>query len=144
VHVLEGHTAPVRSVAIDPEGTWLASGGDDRVVRRWDLGTGRPMDTLRGHVGPVRGVAVSPDGTLVATAGVDGTLRLWTATGAPLAALVSLPEGWACLLPDGGYKLVGAAAGAFWHVAGLCRFEPGELDRYLPSPRRLAADARIR
>jgi hypothetical protein len=26
----------------------------------------------------------------------------------------------------------GSVAGSFWHVAGLCRFEPGELDPYLP------------
>ena len=34
--------------------------------------------------------------------------------------------------PDGRYKLGGDIAGSFWHVIGLCRFEPGELDPYLP------------
>lgn len=31
-------------------------------------------------------------------------------------------------------------AGSFWHVIGLCRFEPGELDPYLPRPLRLPDD----
>jgi hypothetical protein len=31
--------------------------------------------------------------------------------------------------------------GGFWHVVGLCRFEPGELDPYLPEPLLLPDDA---
>lgn len=38
--VLRGHTGPVRSVSIDPSGNWIASGGDDGVVRVWSLRTG--------------------------------------------------------------------------------------------------------
>lgn len=45
--------------------------------------------------------------------------------------------------PDGRYKIHGDINGRFWHVIGLCRFEPGELDDYLDAftehaPRRLA------
>jgi hypothetical protein len=68
-------------------------------------------------------------------------LRLWSvATGAHLATLIPRPEGWAALLPDGRYKLGGDIAGAFWHVIGLVRFEPGELDPYLPEPLRIPDD----
>jgi hypothetical protein len=31
--------------------------------------------------------------------------------------------------------------GQFWHVIGACRFEPGELDPYLPAIHRLPAEA---
>ena len=63
------------------------------------------------------------------------------ASGTCLATLLSTPEGWAAFTPDGHYKIGGDIAGSFWHVIGLCRFEPGELDPYLPSPLRLADDA---
>jgi hypothetical protein len=38
-------------------------------------------------------------------------------------------------LPNGRYKFGGNVTGAFWHQAGLCRFEPGELDSVFPNLR---------
>lgn len=54
--------------------------------------------------------------------------------------LLGLPEGWAALAPDGRYKFEGDVAGQFWHAIGMCRFEPGELDSYLPNIRQLPAE----
>ncbi|KAI0134010.1 BOP1NT domain-containing protein [Xylariales sp. AK1849] len=52
-----GHKGRVRSLHIDPSGLYLASGGDDGIVRVWELDTGRnlwsvrlgdePIDTVR-------------------------------------------------------------------------------------------------
>jgi hypothetical protein len=59
------------------------------------------------------------------------------------AALLALTDGgWAALLPDLRYKLNGTPAGEFWYAAGRCRFEPGELDRYVPALCRLRTAAR--
>jgi hypothetical protein len=55
--------------------------------------------------------------------------------------LLGLPEGWAALAPDGRYKLEGDVGGQFWHAIGMCRFETGELDPYLPGVRQLPLDA---
>ena len=75
---------------------------------------------------------------MLASASSDGTVRLWNlATGACFAILLSLPEGWVAFTPDGRYRSAGAIGGAFWHAIGLCRFEPGELDPYLPTPLRV-------
>ncbi|KAK8196751.1 Ribosome biogenesis protein erb1 [Zalaria obscura] len=38
-----GHQGRVRSVSVDPSGTFLASGGDDGTVRVWELLTGRQL-----------------------------------------------------------------------------------------------------
>lgn len=49
--------------------------------------------------------------------------------------------GWAAFAPDGRYKFDGDVTGQFWHVIGMRRFEPGELDPYLTEVRRLAQEA---
>lgn len=41
--VFRGHAGRVRSLAVDPQGTLLASGGDDGTVRVWALDTGREL-----------------------------------------------------------------------------------------------------
>ena len=53
--VYRGHEGRVRSLAIDPSGTLLASGGDDATVRIWDLRTGYQ----RWHVRLATGQAVN-------------------------------------------------------------------------------------
>ncbi|KAJ3397808.1 Ribosome biogenesis protein 1 [Lobulomyces angularis] len=41
--IYKGHTGKVRSLSVDPNGHWLATGGDDCSVRVWDIATGRSM-----------------------------------------------------------------------------------------------------
>lgn len=42
-----GHDGRVRSVAIDPTGVFLASGGDDGTVRIWELESGHQLDSIK-------------------------------------------------------------------------------------------------
>ncbi|MEV0568041.1 pentapeptide repeat-containing protein [Dactylosporangium sp. NPDC050588] len=78
--VASGHTGSANAVAWSPDGTRLATGGDDR-VRIWDAETGAEQLHITGHTGSVEAVAWSPDGTRLATA--DGDVRVWDAvTGA--------------------------------------------------------------
>ena len=67
--------ANVQAVRFSPDGTLLATGGQDQTVRIWDLSTNRTILTLTGHTGTVNSVAFSPDGTRVASASDDGTVR---------------------------------------------------------------------
>ncbi|MCJ1384395.1 Ribosome biogenesis protein erb1 [Xylographa soralifera] len=45
--VFRGHEGRVRSLAIDPSGVWLASGGDDGTIKIWELLTGRQVWSVR-------------------------------------------------------------------------------------------------
>jgi WD40 repeat protein/transcriptional regulator with XRE-family HTH domain len=89
VAILQGHTGPVRGVALSADSQLLVSGGGDGTIRLWEARSGRPLAILEDHtVGGVWGVALSGDGELVAGGGEDGTVRGWrTSTGRPLAPL---------------------------------------------------------
>jgi tricorn protease-like protein len=70
-------SAGINAVAFGPNGRLLASVGDDKAVRLWDLATGQNVGILTGHTDVVRAVAFSPDGRLLASTGDDKTVRLW-------------------------------------------------------------------
>eukprot|EP00411_Alexandrium_monilatum_P124435 CAMPEP_0175640148 /NCGR_PEP_ID=MMETSP0097-20121207/4100_1 /TAXON_ID=311494 /ORGANISM="Alexandrium monilatum, Strain CCMP3105" /LENGTH=798 /DNA_ID=CAMNT_0016945893 /DNA_START=1 /DNA_END=2396 /DNA_ORIENTATION=- len=83
-HVLEGHTAAVRFLAIARDISFVVSVGDDSTGRLW-----RPSDgedgtvwscqaVLEGHEEPVYGVSIAPDLSIVATASDDKTCRIWS------------------------------------------------------------------
>jgi WD40 repeat protein len=56
---------------LGPDSSRLASGGRDRDVVVWDLGSSSPWATLRGHSQPVTHLARRPDGTALVSAGTD-------------------------------------------------------------------------
>ncbi|MFI9202913.1 helix-turn-helix domain-containing protein [Streptomyces sp. NPDC053048] len=72
-----GPTVTVYSVAFTPDGSTLATGSDDGIVRLWDTGTGRLRGKFAEQSGGTRAVAFAPDGRTLATRGDDGTVRLW-------------------------------------------------------------------
>jgi serine/threonine protein kinase len=73
----EGHSAPVVSVAFDPDGKRLASGSADGEVRVWDAASGEPVAAFKGHSGRVLALAFTPGGTGLASGAADGTVRQW-------------------------------------------------------------------
>lgn len=130
---LVGHTSAVWSVAFHPQSQIMASGSIDRTIRLWDVESGRELKCLRGHLNAVWSVAFSPDGRFLASGSMDNTVRIWDVpTGRCLLILMATPEGWVSFTPEGRYKFGGNLGGAFWHIAGLCRFEAGEIDAFLP------------
>ncbi|MFD3515139.1 TIR domain-containing protein [Streptomyces sp. NPDC058657] len=138
---LRGPGGRLWTVAAHPARPLVAAAGDDRRILLWDSGTGTLLADLAGHTGRILSLAFSPDGTTLASGGEDGTVRLWTLPpdGPPVlrATLIGVPDGWAALTPGGGYKSDGDVDGEFWHVVGMSRFTPGELDEFLPGVHRL-------
>jgi WD40 repeat protein len=69
--VLTGHTGWVNAVAVGPDGSWLASAGNDGTVRLWNVADGGSTVVIRVD-GPLFGCAVFPDGRCVAAVGSAG------------------------------------------------------------------------
>jgi WD40 repeat protein/3',5'-cyclic AMP phosphodiesterase CpdA len=79
---LDRDQVSVNALSISEDGTLLASGADDRMVRLWGAATGREIRRFEGHRGRVLSVAFAPGGEHLASGADDGTARLWdVATG---------------------------------------------------------------
>ncbi len=77
--LLQGHNAPITSVAFAPDGKRLLTGGEDGTARLWSSGTGKELRCLRSNPGSVNAVAFSSDGRSLLTGHEDQSARLWDA-----------------------------------------------------------------
>ncbi|MCX5742204.1 MAG: WD40 repeat domain-containing serine/threonine-protein kinase [Proteobacteria bacterium] len=80
------HTAAVRVLALSPDGTLLATGGEDGQVIVWTIAT-RQGRRLTAHDDIVRDLVWSGDGTRLVSAGGDRVVRVTPLDGPPLELL---------------------------------------------------------
>lgn len=78
---LQTLTAPnsgsICSVAVSPDGGFLAAGSQSGAVYLWELGDRYSVKRLEGHQIWTWSVAFSPDSQLLASGSDDGTVRVW-------------------------------------------------------------------
>lgn len=75
--VISGHLGWVRCIAVEPGNEWFATGAGDRVIKIWDLASGKLKLSLTGHVSTVRGVAVSSKHPYLFSCGEDRQVKCW-------------------------------------------------------------------
>lgn len=75
--VISGHLGWVRCVTVEPGNEWFATGAADRVIKIWDLATGKLKVSLTGHVSTVRGLEVSSRHPYLFSCGEDRQVKCW-------------------------------------------------------------------
>lgn len=149
---LQGHTGLINSVAISPDGRWIASGSADRTIRLWQADNGQLIRTLAPPTAAaqetpqragITAVAFGPRPTrmdtsrqsegippwILVAANGDPTVHLWDpGSGALLETLkADYPIEQVLLSPDGRYLLAGSTGGILvWNLG------TGSLERTLP------------
>ncbi|KAJ8481697.1 hypothetical protein ONZ45_g15221 [Pleurotus djamor] len=85
LRTMESHKGGVRSVVFSHDGQWIASTGNDHLVKIWDSAVGILRRTFSGHTAMVATTVFSSDDRILFSGSSDGTIRTWNMTsGAPL------------------------------------------------------------
>jgi WD40 repeat protein len=107
---LIGHRDAIHDVAFSPDDNLLATTGYDRLIKLWDLASGKEVRTLKDHSDAVYGLAFSPDGKLLASGGADRAVKVWNvASGTRLYTLGEATD-WVYAVawsPDGRHLAAG-------------------------------------
>ena len=89
----------IRDLAFSPDGCWLASCGDDYIVRVWSVaaaqepgGEAEGIIRFKGHSALIQTVRFSEDSKLLVSAGEDNVLRVWNIEQKTLQAKFDQPS----------------------------------------------------
>jgi hypothetical protein len=71
------HDDAINALAISPDGGRLATAGNDKLIKLWELISQTEIARYEGHVGPVTGVAFNTNATELFSVGGDKQIKLW-------------------------------------------------------------------
>ena len=111
VHTFEGHQDGIRSIAVSPNGKYLATGSKDNTAKLWETETGELVRTLEGHANWVNSVTFSPDGRYILTGSYDNTAKIWDVSSGNVLSTLSRQNGAILAVaysPDGNFVLTGS------------------------------------
>jgi WD40 repeat protein/beta-lactamase regulating signal transducer with metallopeptidase domain len=108
----DGHRRAPTALVLAQDGRTVVSWGLDRVVRRWEATTGKPLGAFAAPPGTTL-AAFAPDGRTVALANADNTIRLHdTVTGREVGRLKGHANGIAALAYAPGGKVLASRGSA--------------------------------
>ena len=100
----------VTTVAISPDGQYVAAGSLDKSVRVWDVRTGyvvERLDGLDGHKDSVYSVAFAPNGRDLVSGSLDKTIKMWELGSESRGGMMNgqTPRGGRCVRTFEGHKV---------------------------------------
>ncbi|CDO95792.1 unnamed protein product [Kluyveromyces dobzhanskii CBS 2104] len=83
----------IRSVCFSPDGKFLATGAEDKLIRIWDLETKKIVMTLKGHEQDIYSLDYFPSGNKLVSGSGDRTVRIWDLTTGTCSLTLSIEDG---------------------------------------------------
>lgn len=77
VQTLNGHRLAATAIAVNKDGSLLASGGADSSIVIWDARSGEKIFALNGHKGQINSLDFHPDGVQLISGSTDRSVKLW-------------------------------------------------------------------
>ncbi len=108
----DAHRDILFDAEFSPDGSQLATAGYDRIIRLWEVSSGKYLRKFPSHNGAVYDLAFSPDGKVLASASGDSTCKIWHVESGNRFDTLSQPQGGQFgidFTPDGKF-LVGIGA----------------------------------
>lgn len=109
-YVLSAHADLIYDVTFSPDSKMLATTGYDRLIKLWDIMTGKEIRVLKDHSDTVYSLSFSPDGKLLASGAADRAVKVWdVASGKRLYSLGESTD-WVYAIawsPDGRHLAAG-------------------------------------
>ena len=75
--IITGHTGWVRCIDVDPLNNFFVTGSNDRVIKFWDLATGKLKLSYTGHINTIRKVVLSKRNPYLFSCGEDKKIKCW-------------------------------------------------------------------
>jgi hypothetical protein len=77
VRTIDAHKGYIRAVAVSPDGQFIATGGNDTLVRVWSAAEGTLVKELAGHPRHVYNVTFDPSGKFLLSGDLMGVIKQW-------------------------------------------------------------------
>jgi WD40 repeat protein len=77
VRTIQAHLGWIRAVAVSPDDKYLATCGDDNLVKLWTIADGKLLRQLNGHTSHVYNVAFHPMVKRLVSADLRGVVKEW-------------------------------------------------------------------
>lgn len=109
-HTMTGHADCIYALALSPDGKVAATASYDKLIKLWDVETGKELKTLKDHIDAIYSLAFTPDGKRLVSGAADRSIKVWNpATGERLFTLSESTDGVNSVVisPDG-QRIAGA------------------------------------
>lgn len=77
IQAYKGHNDTINCIRFSPDGRWVISGSEDKVIKLWDLTAGKMIQELKEHTGGVTSLEFNPNEYLLASGSADRTVKFW-------------------------------------------------------------------